>query len=147
VQETIRIVSVECRLTGMITAGADPEAALGITFAIIQASTHRMGKLNPMDDLYFAAWQMQPSQSITKGNQQTIRSGQGNGTNHIAGVKAAVVSSGRIKLVNAVVVDIHPKQFLAYWLPNRALTEAGSCSKYNLRRLIHIFNPQPGVHL
>jgi hypothetical protein len=58
----------------MITAGADPEAALGITFAIIQASTHRLGKLNSVDDLYFAGWQMQPSQSITEGNQQTIRS-------------------------------------------------------------------------
>jgi hypothetical protein len=49
----------------LITAGTDPEATLGITFAIIQASTRRVGKLNAMDYLYFAAWQMQPSQSIT----------------------------------------------------------------------------------
>jgi hypothetical protein len=62
-------------LTTTITAGTDPEAAMGITFAIIQASTHRVGKLNSMDNLYFAGWQMQPSQSITKGNQQTILSG------------------------------------------------------------------------
>jgi hypothetical protein len=96
----------------MITAGADPEAALSITFAIIQACTHRDRKLKSMDDLNFAAWQMQPSQSITQGNQQTIRCRKGNGTDHIAGIKVAVLASGRIKLVNAVIVDIHPEQFL-----------------------------------
>jgi hypothetical protein len=68
-QRTIWIVSIECPLTTMITAGADPEAAMGITFAIIQASALRIGKLNSMNDLYFAGWQMQPSQSITKGDQ------------------------------------------------------------------------------
>ena len=146
-QRTIRVVSVECRLTRMITAGANPEAALGITFAIIQTSTHRVGKLNSMDDLYFAGWQMQPSQSITQGNQQTISSRQGNGTDHIACIKEAVLASGRIKLVNAVIVDIHPEQFLAYCLPNRALTEAGSCSKYDMRGLTHVISPQEGVHL
>jgi hypothetical protein len=130
-QRTIWIVSIECRLTTTITAGADPEAAMGITFAIIQASAHRMGELNSMDDFYFAAWQMQPSQSITKGDQQTIRSRQGDGTDHIPGIKVAVLSSSRIKLVNAVIVDIHPEQFLASCLPNWALTEAGSCSKNN----------------
>jgi hypothetical protein len=104
---------------------------MGITFAIIQASTHRVGKFNSMNDLYFASLQMQPSQSITKGDQQTIRSRQGNGTDHIPGIKVAVLSSGRIKLVNAVIVDIHPEQFLASCLPNWALTEAGSCSKNN----------------
>jgi hypothetical protein len=130
-QRAIWIESVERRLTRMITAGADPEAALGITFAIIQASTHRVRKLNSMDYLYFAGWQMQPSQSITQGNQQTISSRQGNGTDHIAGIKVAILSSGRIKLVNPVIVDIHPEQFLTYCLPNRALTEASSCSKNN----------------
>jgi hypothetical protein len=130
-QRTIRVVSVKCRLTTTITAGADPEAAMGITLAIIQASALRIGKLNSMDDLYFAAWQMQPSQSITKGNQQTIRSHQGDGTDHIPSIKVAVLSSGRIKLVNAVIVDIHPEQFLADCLPNWAFTKAGSCSKNN----------------
>jgi hypothetical protein len=130
-QRTIWIVSIECRLTTTITAGADPEAAMGITFAIVQASALRMGKLNSMDDLYFAAWQMQPSQLISKGNQQTILSRQGDGTDHIPGIKVAILSSGRIKLMNAVIVDIHPEQFLADCLPNWALTKAGSCSKNN----------------
>jgi hypothetical protein len=130
-QGTIWIVSIECRLTRTITAGADPEAAMGITFAIIQASALRMGKLNSMDNLYFAGWQMQPSQSITKGNQQTIHSCQGDGTDNIPGIKVAVLSSTRIKLVNAMIVDIHPEQFLAEGLPNWALTKAGSCSKNN----------------
>jgi hypothetical protein len=131
----------------MITAGADPETALGITFAIVQASIHRVGKLNSMDDLYFASWQMQPSQSISQRNQQTIRSRQGDGTHHIAGIKEAVLASGRIKLVNEVIVDIHPEQFLTYCLPNRALTEAGSCSKCDMRGLTHVISPQEGVHL
>ena len=130
-QRTIWIVSIECRLTTTITAGADPETAMRITFAIIQASALRMGKLNSMDDLYFTAWQMQPGQSITKGDQQTIRSRQGDGTDHIPGIKIAVLTSGRIKLVNAVIVDIHPEKFLADCLPNWALTKAGSCSKNN----------------
>ena len=146
-QRTIRIESVERRLTRMITAGADPETALGITFAIIQASTHRVGKLNSMDDLYFTGWQMQPSQSITQGNQQTISSRQSYGTNHIAGIKVTVLASGRIQLVNAVIVDIHPVQSLAYCLPNWALTEAGSCSKNNAQRRTHVIGPQEGVHL
>jgi hypothetical protein len=146
-QGTIWIVSVECRLTRMITAGADPEAAQSITFAIIQASTHRVGKLNSMDDLYFAGWQMQPSQSITQGNQQTISSRQGNGTDHIAGIKVAILSSGRIELVNPVIVDIHPEQFLAYCLPNWTFTEAGSCSKNNAQKRSHAICPQEVVHL
>jgi hypothetical protein len=131
----------------MITAGADPEAAVGITFAIIQASSHRVGKLNSLDDFYFAGWQIQPSQSITQGNEQTIRTRQGNGTHHIPGIKVAVLSSDRIKLVNAVIVDINPEQFLAYCLPNWALTEAGSCGKYDLRDLAHVISPQADVHL
>jgi hypothetical protein len=96
----------------MITAGADPEAALSITFAIIQACTHRVGEHKSVDDLYFSGRQMQPSQSITQGNQQTIRSRQGNGTDHIPCIKAAVLCSDRIKLVNAMIVDIHPEKFL-----------------------------------
>jgi hypothetical protein len=130
-QGTIWIVSIECPLTRTFTAGADPKAAMGITFTIIQACAHRMGKLNSMDDLYFAGWQMQPSQSITKGNQQTIRSRQGDGADQIPAIKVAVISSGRIKLMNAVIVDIHPKKFLADCLPNWALTKAGSCSENN----------------
>ncbi len=146
-QRTIWIVSIECPLTTTITAGTDPEAAMGITFAIIQASDLRMGKLNSMNDLYFAAWQMQPSQSITKGDQQTIRSRQGDGTDHISGIKVAVLSSGRIKLVNAVIVDIHPEQFLANCLPNWALAKAGSCSKNNAYRRTHLIAPQEVLHL
>jgi hypothetical protein len=106
-----------------------------------------MGKLNSMDDLYFTAWQMQPGQSITKGDQQTIRSRQGDGTDHIPGIKIAVHTSGRIKLMNAVIVDIHPEQFLANCLPNWALAKAGSCSKNNAQRRTHITGPPEGVHL
>jgi hypothetical protein len=100
-----------------------------------------------MDDLYFAGWQMQPSQSITKGDQQSIRSRQGDGTDHIPGIKVAVLSSGRIKLVNAVIVDIHPEQFLANCLPNWALAKARSCSKNNAYRRTHIIAPQQDVQL
>jgi hypothetical protein len=115
----------------VITAGADPEAAIGVTFAIIQASTHRVGKLNSVNNLYLSTWQMQPSQSIPKGNQQPIRSRQSNGTDHIPSIKVAILSCDWIKLVNAMIVGIHPEQFLADCLPNWALTEAGSCSKNN----------------